>query len=125
MNNQLQKNNSLLYNKDFLDSSEFKKLPLETQNKILEYYIQKKIDLSTQHTSLIIEHDNADTDINRYLNYINEQQQIQKKANGLNITYNSLESKTPTGRITSKSTHTTASAGCLLPILIIFSLLFI
>lgn len=123
MNNQLQKNNDLMYNKEFLNSPEFKKLPLETQNKILEYYIQKRIDLSSEHTSLVMAHNNADIDVTRYLNYVNEQQNLRNKPNSLNITYNSLESKTPTGKITSKSTHTTVSTGCLLPILFTLSFL--
>lgn len=121
-----QPSKNLILDKNFLNSPEYKRLPMETQLRLTEFVLQKKIDLSTKEQEYLLEHLSSNRDINAYLNFLEQQNQIQANSKGANITYNSYETKTPTGKISSKTTTATASSGCLLPILsflLIWSLL--
>lgn len=106
-----------------LESKEYKNLPTETQLKLTEFLLQKNIELSTKEKEYFLEHLSSDRDTRSYLNFLEEQNHIQRNAKGVNITYNSYETKSPTGKISSKTTTATASSGCLIPILMFILLL--
>ena len=119
MNNELQKINSTNINvpTDILNSDEYKNLPKQTQEKLLELMIQKKIELTKEQQEYLLQHISSDIDTNQYLDYLQRQREIQSRSSGLTVSYNSYETKTPTGKISSKSSQTTVHSGCLLPIL--------
>lgn len=119
MNNELQKINSNNINvpSNIIDSEEYKKLPQQTQVKLLEYLVQKKIDLTQEQQEYLLQHISSDSDTDKYLDYLERQQRLQSHSSGLTVSYNSYETKTPTGKISSKSTRTTVHSGCLLPVL--------
>lgn len=119
MNNELQNINSNNINvpTDIINSDEYKKLPQQTQIKLLEYMLQKRIELTKEQQEYLLQHISSDKDTNKYLDYLERQQILQSHSSGLTVSYNSYETKTPTGKISSKSTRTTVHSGCLLPIL--------
>lgn len=125
MNNQLQNinNNNINQPAEILNSNEYKKLPQETQVKLLEYMLRKKIDFTQEQQNYLLQHLSSDTDTNQYLDYLEKQRDLQRRSDGLTVSYTSHETKTPTGKISSKSTQTTVHTGCLLPV-IAFMLLF-
>lgn len=126
MPNTLQKRDKFLDSyQEVINSQEYKNLPPETQVKMLEYLMQKRIDFTTEQQNYLLEHLSSNKDIDSYLNFLEQQQHLQNNSKGLTITYNSHETQTPTGKISSKTTTTTASTGCLIPILLTIFLIFI
>lgn len=105
MNNELQKINSTNINvpTDILNSDEFKNLPKQTQEKLSELMLQKKIELTKEQQEYLLQHISSDIDTNQYLDYLQRQREIQSRSSGLTVSYNSYETKTPTGKISSKS----------------------
>lgn len=71
----------------------------------------------------MLEHASSNKDVDNYLYFLERQQTLQKKSDGLTVTYSSQETSTPTGKISSKTTNTTVSTGCLLPIVATITLL--
>mgnify|MGYP003539998643 FL=1 len=114
---------SIVSTKNILETQAYKKLPIETQLKLTEFLVQKNFELSQKEKEYFLEHLSSDKDTRSYLAFLEEQNSIQRNAKGVNITYNSYETKTPTGKISSKTTTATASGGCLIPV-IIFLLIF-
>ena len=100
MNNELQKINSTNINvpTDILNSDEFKNLPKQTQEKLSELMLQKKIELTKEQQEYLLQHISSDIDTNQYLDYLQRQREIQSRSSGLTVSYNSYETKTPTGK---------------------------
>lgn len=107
---------SVVSNNAILNSEEYKNLPIETQLKLTELMLNKKIELTMTEQEYLREHLSSNRDTLAYLDFLAQQNAIQRNAKGVNVTYNSYETKTPTGKISSKTTTATASSGCLLPI---------
>ena len=107
---------SVVSNNAILNSEEYKNLPIETQLKLTEFMLNKKIELTMTEQEYLREHLSSNRDTLAYLDFLAQQNAIQRNAKGVNVTYNSYETKTPTGKISSKTTTATASSGCLLPI---------
>lgn len=81
MNNELQKINSTNINvpTDILNSDEFKNLPKQTQEKLSELMLQKKIELTKEQQEYLLQHISSDIDTNQYLDYLQRQREIQSR----------------------------------------------
>lgn len=125
MSNQLQRKpySSLPSTQSIINSEEYQRLSPEAQERMLEYLSQKRIDFSQEQERYMLEHASSNKDVDNYLYFLERQQTLQKKSDGLTVTYSSQETSTPTGKISSKTTNTTVSTGCLLPIVATITLL--
>ena len=104
-------------NNNILNSQEYNSLPAETKLKIAEFMVQKQVELSSEQQKYILEHKSSDKDIANYLAFLDKQREIQERNKGITVSYNSHETNTPTGKISSRTTNSTANVGCLLPII--------
>ncbi len=110
-------NNNSLSIVDVFNSQEYKALPTETQLELAKFMAEKNIEFNAEQKRYILEHASSEHDIAAYLNFLDQQNSIDANAKGITIRYDSHETKTPTGKISSKTTHATASSGCLIPVL--------
>ncbi|WP_293693092.1 hypothetical protein [uncultured Phascolarctobacterium sp.] len=118
MRKDLQTTNSNSLSKiDIFNSPEYKALPVEKQLELAKLMAEKNIEFNAEQQRYLLEHTSSDHDIAAYLNFLDQQNSIDANAKGVTIRYDSHETKTPTGKISSKTTHATASSGCLIPVL--------
>lgn len=118
MNTSIEKvKNNMAKEVDILNTPEYKSLPVEKQLEIAQFMATKNMELNAQQKQYLLEHMSSDHDTAAYLNFLDQQNHIVGNAKGVNMSYSSYETKTPTGKISSKTTHATASTGCLIPLI--------
>lgn len=113
--NSMIKTDNSLQRIDVLNSEEYKRLPVKKQLEIAQYIAQKNADLNSEQRKYLLDHMSCDHDTVSYLKFLEEQNRINENAKGVTVSYNSHETQSPTGKITSRTTHATAASGCLLP----------
>lgn len=127
MNKQISKPQmpNLPNSQEIFDSAVFHDLSPEAQEALRVRYAETIIDLNAMQQKQRIEHTSAINDLDVMIEAQEILQTNQDHHKGLGLSYHNIESRTSTSEIKSRTTHATASSGCLLPVLLTIGMLLI